>query len=211
MKSAVLFCNGEIHDYHLHCSYFGTNDMIIAVDGGIKHCMQLDIKPDIVIGDFDSIDDDGNKYLESLDCKRIEYPTDKDYIDLALAIEEAIKCGCDRVLILGALGGKRIDMEIANIMLLSRYSVNIVIKNEFSDIICLNGYSKYKLMDSEGLTLSIIPLSDQVEFGFSEGLKYPLNSIKLNLGESRGVSNFVTSNHALLSITSGKALIILQK
>lgn len=214
MARAVLFCNGEIGDLTYHRSLLKNDDFIIAVDGGGCFCHALDVKPQIAIGDFDSLSPALAAYFEARETQLIPFPADKNYIDLVLGIEEAKKRGFDDILILGALGGKRADMHMGNILCLSAYDKNeekIVIKNEFSEIRFLGEGLPLAFQGEIGDYVSLLPLSDVVETGMSRNLKYQLKGLVFQRGETRSLSNELTAAEGELVLTRGNAIIIIQK
>ncbi len=212
MKRAVLFCNGEVSDLSFHRELIRDDDLLIAVDGGAKHLYDLNLVPDIILGDFDSIPPDILETFKKNETECISFPRDKDYIDLVLAIEEARSRGCKQILILGAFGGKRVDMFMANLMAISRYDgCDIVMKNEYSEARLASAGKITEIKGCEGDYVSLIPLDENVETEDSVGLKYPLKDLVFHFGESLGVSNELTEKKASLTVKSGKAMIIRQK
>ncbi len=113
---AVIFANGELN------TPFNINaqDIIIAADGGARHCMRLELIPTVVIGDFDSLTQTELDQLKSDGVLILQFPVRKDFTDLELALQYAEKLQVDEVVILGALGD-RWDQTIANLMLAGAY------------------------------------------------------------------------------------------
>lgn len=210
-KRAVLFCNGEIKNIAFHGGLLREDDYCIAVDGGGRYCQALNIMPDLVLGDFDSLPSDIQRRFRENNVESLVFPKDKDYIDLALGIEAAIHRGYEDILIFGALGGKRIDMEIGNLLLLTQYRENIVIADEFREITCVRQGKSITVQGKKGDYLSLIPLCPSVKTGKSEGLLYQLKDLEFSLGETRSISNEITENEAVLSLEEGTALLICQK
>ncbi len=213
MSRAVLFCNGEIHDLDYHRRLLRDGDLIIAVDGGGRYCMEMGVVPDVALGDFDSLPRDILVSYEPGKTECISFPADKDYIDMALGIEEARKRGRKEILILGAFGGRRVDMFLGNLLALAAYDGGgeIVMKNEWSEARFLKGRSAVTLRGAAGDYVSLLPLSETVKTGHSEGLKYPLEGLSFYRGETRSISNELTGNEASLKLTEGEAILILQK
>lgn len=211
MSRAVLFCNGEINDYEYHRSLLKNDDYIIAVDGGGNHCRKLNIIPNLAIGDFDSLDPDVKISFSENKVESIPFPTDKDYIDMILGIEEALTRGYHEILLLGAMGGKRADMFLGNALALSCYNEHIVMKNEYSEIHFLREGSSLTLTAEAGDYLSLLPLSDTMVTGKSENLKYPLEDLMFRRGETRSISNEFLTDRGVVTIKKGEALVIVQK
>lgn len=210
MPRAVLFCNGEINDIEYHKTLLKKDDFIIAVDGGGRYCMEMDILPSIAIGDFDSLPFSVKSYFTEKNIELIPYPTDKDYIDMVLGIEEARKRGYEDILILGAFGGKRADMYFGNLLALADYDDRIVMKNEWSEVLFLSAGKTLELCGKIGDYVSILPLSDTVVTDQSAGLKYSLENLIFHRGETRGISNEFADKTASVRIKEGSALIVIQ-
>lgn len=211
MSRAVLFCNGEISDVKYHKSLLRDDDFIIAVDGGGRYCKALDIIPAVALGDFDSLAAEIKTYFFKQNVEMIPFPTDKDYIDMVLGIEEAKNRGYEDILILGAFGGKRADMYMANLLALAAYDEHIVLKNEWSEVRFLRENRELILSGEIGDYVSLIPLSDRVTTGKSSGLKYQLETLVFQRGETRSVSNELISETASFKIVGGNALVVTQK
>ena len=210
MSRAVLFCNGEIKDLDFHKSILRDDDFVIAVDGGGNYCYQLGILPSVAIGDFDSLDQTIKNVFDKENVEIVPFPADKDYIDMVLGIEEAIKRGFHDILILGAMGGKRADMFLGNAFALSLFDQNIVMQNEYSVICYLREGKELDICGTPGDYVSLIPLSDLMLTGISKGLKYQLDQLVFRRGETRSISNEFLEESAKIRIEKGEALIIVQ-
>lgn len=211
MSRAVLFCNGEIRDIEYHKNLLRKDDFIIAVDGGGYYCHRMGIRPSVAIGDFDSLDRSVKEYFEKKGVEIVLFPVDKDFIDMILGIEEARKRGFDDILILGALGGKRADMFLGNAMALSRYDENIVMENEYSRIFFINEGAERDIEGVTGDYVSLIPMSDTLKTGRSDGLKYQLDQLVFHRGETRSISNEFLNSSAVIRVLEGNSLVIIQK
>ena len=209
MARAVLFCNGEIKNIEYHKTLLEADDFIIAVDGGGRYCMKMDVLPSVAIGDFDSLDAEIRTYFIEKNVETVPFPADKDYIDMVLGIEEARKRGYKDILILGAFGGGRADMFIGNLLALANYDENIVMKDEKNEARFLAEGKRLEIQGSIGSYVSILPLSDTVETDESDGLKYPLGDLVFHRGETRSISNELTKESASVGIRKGSALVMM--
>ena len=91
-------------------------DLVIGADKGYLTLVENGIRPDVVIGDFDSYDG-------KIDCEEIiKFPVKKDYTDSDLAIKYAIEKGYKRIVVFGAIGGV-LDHTIANVALVAQYAI----------------------------------------------------------------------------------------
>lgn len=215
-KKAIIVANGQIRDYNLTCRRikkdygFDKNILIVAADGGIKHCMNMHIFPDIVIGDMDSIN---IKLMENLskntkDIKFINSSSEKDESDTQLALDYIIEQKINDVIILGALGD-RIDHSFANIILLASPDYDnkdIKIIDEKNEITVVK--KPTDINGKKGKKISIFSLSPYTYFISTKGLKYKLKDEKLLFSPARGLSNIFISDKANIEIKNGQLLIV---
>jgi len=189
------------------------NGILIGVDSGADHINFMGLRPNLIIGDFDSI----SKSTEN-DFSKVEklvYPSDKDMTDGELALREAIKRGYKEIVFFGSMGG-RIDHLLQNILLLELAdSLGACATIEY-DKGTLELLTKNKLevvfKVAKGNTVSLIPVSDVVEGVSTDGLKFSLKNAKIERGSSLGISNVAdinTMNKKVgVSIKNGKLLVI---
>lgn len=212
MPRAVIFCNGDILDYAYHKSQLRADDYIIAADGGGNHCKILNLKPHLALGDFDSLDSSLLEFYRQQGVEMLTVPTDKNFIDLVLAIDSALERNYQDIVIFGGLGGRRIDMELANVLLLAQYDAGkIAVQDEKRSISLIDDRNPLTLRNCKGCYFSLIPLSEKFITGESQGLLYQLLDLEFTFGETRSVSNEVTQNLCTVQVKKGKALAICQK
>lgn len=212
MSRAVIFCNGDILDYAYHKSQLRPDDYIIAADGGGRHCKILNLKPHLALGDFDSLDKSLLEFYRQEGVEILKVPTDKNFIDLVLAIDSALEREYRDIVIFGGLGGRRIDMEFANVLLLTQYYTGkIVIQDEQRSIRLIDANNPLTLKSCKGCYFSLIPLSQKFITGESQGLLYQLLDLEFTFGETRSVSNEITQDICTVQVKEGKALAICQK
>lgn len=204
---AVIFANGIIDDTG---SVFSGNDLIIAADGGLHHCLSLGITPDVVIGDIDSLTANDINGLQIANVEIIRYPAKKDQTDLELALKLAIDRGADEIVVFGAMGG-RWDMSIANILLpaeqnLSNATIRII--DGRHEIMLLRAGKEITFHGEKGDILSLIPLGRDALGITLSGLEYPLKDDLLRLGSSRGISNVFVEEIATVHLKQGLLLCV---
>ncbi len=186
-------------------------DVVIAADSGAHWLETSGVLPDLVIGDMDSIDP---ALLERLVAQGIEverHPTEKDASDVELAVSRAVADGADQVVILGALGGERLDHEIANLLLLVDRRWNGIDARAVrggTTVRALRGEGRRELDGSTGDLVSLLPLGSDATGVRTEGLRYPLDGDTLESGRSRGLSNEIERAPASVSLEGGTLLII---
>ena len=205
----IIFVNGAVSDYGALARWVQAGDTIICADGGVTHCMALGYRPQVVVGDMDSVDPDTLHRLAADGVELERHPRHKDQTDLELALERALRDGADEVLILGALGG-RLDQALANILILAQrpWPVPIAVAEGNQVASVLHGGETVTLRGSRGSTVSLIPLSNEVTGVTYGGLEYDLTDAAISLGSTRAVSNVVSESPATISISTGLALIV---
>lgn len=122
-KCAVIVCNGRIRDYEYLAKLVKYADTLICADGGVAHLKKIDVLPNILLGDFDSVSKSNLAFYSSSGVKILQFPPEKDMTDTQLAIEYAIENRFELVILVGALG-TRLDHSLANIYLLKKLREN---------------------------------------------------------------------------------------
>jgi thiamine pyrophosphokinase len=206
---AIIIANGQIHDSDFCQSQVTPTDLVICADGGASNALALDLQPQVVIGDLDSLDERLHARLEEKHCQFIVHPASKDETDLELAVKYAAEQGAQEMLILGALG-ERLDHALANVLLLALPELRSVTARIF------DGRQEVFLIRNEALiagqvgdTLSLLPLTEEVTGIYTEGLEYPLGNGTLYLGPTRGVSNTLTAPQARVRVGQGLLLAVI--
>ncbi len=206
---AVIFLNGEYSNIGPSSYIPDVSDLIIAVDGGIRHLQEMNVTPDALIGDLDSSTTADLDWCRSRHVEIRKYPTEKDQTDFELAMDHAISCVQGELIVYGALGG-RIDHTLANIGLLSnpRYAdrdVRIITNKEMVFFLP----HKAAITGKEGFTISLIPWGEPATGVTTSGMQYPLKNETLFPDQSRGISNVICSESASIQFKEGKLLCVI--
>ncbi|HOA96894.1 thiamine diphosphokinase [Acetivibrio saccincola] len=206
--TGIIVSNGNIEDYDFYRKYFKKESLVIAVDGGAFHLRNLGIKPDILLGDFDSIlkEDYENYYKAGVEI--LKFPEEKDATDTEIAIDEGIKRGLRQIILMGVIGS-RLDHSLSNVFLLKKILDNGIkgmIVDKYNEIYLIK--DRIKIKKEEGYKLSLLPATDKVEGVTTKGLYYGLNDATIEFGSSFGVSNEFISDSAEISIKKGLLLVI---
>ena len=207
-KIAAIFVNGEFKKTERIKNIILQADLIVAVDGGLNHIVNMGLTPHIIIGDLDSIDPDDLEYFENNGVAVSKFPEKKDETDLELAIDSVINIGFDNIYILGATGG-RIDHFLGNIFLFSNPDyLNLDIK--IMDANCEIFYVKpnQSIHGEPGDRISLIPISEIVRGIKTDGFLYPLNDEDLTRWKTRGISNQLQDHLAQVDFVSGSLLCV---
>lgn len=203
----IIICSGQIRDYAFFDAIIKDSDYIICADGGSRHAFQMKIKPDIIIGDLDSIAKEYIDYYNSIDVKIIKFPSDKDKTDTQLCIEYAMHFS-NEIILIGATGN-RIDHMLANISLLKMgidRGKSIRIIDENNEIYLID--NKLTIKGAKDELISLLPISERVEGVTIVGSHYELKKAFMELGNPYGVSNYFLGNEINITIEKGYLLVI---
>jgi thiamine pyrophosphokinase len=202
---AVIFANGPLSDPHSARSLLQPDDLVIAADGGARHCLALGLTPAVVIGDFDSLQKSELKALRGMGSKLVRHPHNKDQTDLELAIRHALTSSSKEILILGAIGN-RWDQTLANLLLpastdLPDTRIWLVDGPSRATIIRAGGSLQFD--GQPGDVVSLVPLAGSALGITTQGLEYPLHAETLTLGSTRGISNVMLGKSASVELENG--------
>jgi len=204
----IIFANGDFCPQENPINIDGI-DQVVAADGGSRHCQELGIIPNVLIGDMDSTNPDLVEYWEASGVEIIQFPPDKDQTDLELALLHAQSKGANKIIVYGAIGG-RLDMTLGNLMVLTHPDLKSVVKlvcgNE--EIRVLRDGNLLTLPGTIGDTVSLIPLSTNGAKVTLKGLEYPLKKEVLEFGLTRGISNCMVKEQATIHLESGLLAVI---
>jgi thiamine pyrophosphokinase len=187
----------------------GPWDCIICADGGGRHALQLGLHPDLLLGDFDSLE---TSEQEAISARFVHsYPTAKDETDGELAVTEALRRGAAEVVIAGAFGG-RIDHVLGNIGLLRmlhRHGAHGVATDGRQCVwLATPADCPFLIAGAAGELLSILPLTTTVSGVTLTGTRWPLANATLDIGESRTISNELIDPYASVTVAEGELLVI---
>lgn len=207
-KRVVIFANGEMPQTELILPLLRSDDAYIAVDGGLRHLLNLYKIPQLLIGDLDSISPAEVKGIEAQGIEVRRYAVDKDETDLELALLAAVEKGFDELLLVAVLGG-RLDQTLANLFLLTLpelKELQVTIENGMEEIFLIRDAAE--IQGKAGDLVSLIPLNGEVVGVETRELKYPLKHETLLPERTRGISNVMLTDQAGVSIESGCLLCI---
>lgn len=186
---------------------------IIASDRGLEVLDKFNIKPNYIIGDFDSIDKKIlEKYVNNEDIVIKRLNPEKDYTDTHMAIKLATELDSNEISIIGAIG-TRIDHTIANIHVLKETldkNIECRVIDSRNEIQLINKKTVLKA-DKNYKYISLIPLTTKVEGINLKGFKYQLSNATLEIGHSLGVSNEQLEDYAEIDLKEGILILIKSK
>ena len=187
----------------------GEEDFVIAVDGGLGYCGVLEVEPDLLIGDFDSVSEEEEKAVRLLEQeipdRVIRLARVKDDTDMLAALKEGLARGYRQFHIYAGTGG-RFDHTLANIQCLlylkKRDAVGYLIDGTgMMLVIC--GEAVHFRKNLEG-TLSLFSLGEKANGVTISGMKYELENAVLTNDFPIGISNEFIGEEAMISVEEGE-------
>jgi thiamine pyrophosphokinase len=206
-EPALIIANGASCSSELLGQLLEWSPIVVVLDSAIERVLQLDIKVDVLLGDFDR-NFDANYYREKQFPLEIIHTPDQNKTDLQKAFDYLIKKGHQAVNVIWATG-KRADHTMTNITCIAAYKekIKIVILDDHSKIFLLPKiYEKWYTKET---IISIIPIGE-VHGISSENLKYKLHNDSLKLGYRSGSSNEV-SEDGIVKITHSEGDLLLME
>ena len=206
-KKAFIYTGGTVF-----CEYVTEKpekgDLIIAADAGYLTAQKMGVKPDVLLGDFDTL---GVENIpDDIECLRV--PAEKDDTDTQLAIKTAIERGVGEIVIIGGLSG-RLDHTLSTLAILEDLWER---KNDRIYAILTDGKNRVRFLRNSGTILprsqyryfSLIAADDIVKGVTLDGCKYPLKNGRISRRYQWAVSNEITGNCALIEIKRGGVWVI---
>lgn len=187
--------------------YSNIRGDVIAVDAGLKTVCELQLKPKVIIGDFDSLEP---HYLAAYsDVQVVRHQTHKNETDTELALDWCLReGGYQKIVICNDLQG-RADHYLAiiqNLLSLHRKGLSACIESDRQRLFFLNPQTT--ISGKQGDLLSLISYSPEAHFKESRGLEYPLNGLVIKQHQSRGISNVFNAREVFLDLQTGDVLAI---
>lgn len=207
---AAIFANGNLTQPTHLLARLQAADLIIAADGGAQHCREMNLAPDVLIGDLDSVTKALQEDLRRSGTQLILYPRDKDETDLELALRYAVDQKAEEILLLGILGG-RLDQTLANLLLLARpewQPARLMVADGPDFAFLIRPGDPLTIQAQIGDIVSLIPLTANVSGVNTEGLRWSLKDATLHFGSTLGISNQTTQELATVKIRTGQLLAV---
>lgn len=203
MKSIVItaYLTNKIRD----CVNIAPDDFIICADYSFVKAREENIKPSLIIGDFDS----GSGDITFPDAEIIRFKPQKDDTDTLLACKEAIKRGYDDIAIVGGIGG-RLDHTIANLQTLAyikALGAHAVLSSGDNEAFIISNET-VRIHGDGAKAVSLFAFGGECGGVCISGVEYPLHDATLTPSFPLGVSNKIISGDALVSVKTGCLLIV---
>lgn len=185
------------------------NDYVIAVDGGLSYCSILNVEPDLILGDFDSVSEQEKLAVEQLKQtvpeKICQLPVCKDDTDMLAAIKKGLELGYTDFRIYAATGG-RFDHTLANIqclLYLKNHGAVGYLVDGTGMVLVLQNESVHFRKELEG-TMSLFALTGEAKGVNIRGMKYPLENAVITNDFPIGISNEFIGEAAEISVEDGE-------
>lgn len=215
---AIIVADGDIPDAATVRGAMGEPEggvatLIIAADSGALKAAQVGLRPQVVVGDGDSLPADRIAELRTNGVEVKVYPQDKNESDTELCVREALSRGATSLTLLGGFGGPRLEHSIANLLLLTLPELAGL------DVALIDGSSSVRVIGGAGSAdivlhgeigdwVSLLPLSDEVQGVTTVGLRFPLAEETLLQGPTLGLSNELGAAVAAVHTRRGRLAVI---
>jgi thiamine pyrophosphokinase len=213
-RRVVVVADGRLDDAQVRREASLPGTLVIGADGGAARAMHAGVRVDLVVGDLDSIDPAALAHLVEAGTRVLRAERDKDESDTELAVLTALERCQGPVVLLGALGGGRIDHELANLLLLAHPGL------DGRDVVIVDGGTTVRRIGSDagpgvvelqggpGDLVTLLPMAGAVEGVTTRDLRYPLHAETLIPGPARGLSNELLDASASVTTVRGRLLVI---
>jgi thiamine pyrophosphokinase len=202
-KRAYIYCSGTLSGYD-------PDEFLIAVDGGSNHLFSLDVIPDLVIGDMDSIEPSILEYYRS-QTEIVSYSSLKDESDTELAILWCLEKGFNKVTIINNMQGYFAHtIGLISLLFLARKNgVEASIVGDKEIVILADKEFSYRA--PLHTKISLVPLTTEVSGIITRGLLYPLQDESLFFDRTRGLSNVFVDDRIDICYNGGELLLVVEK
>ena len=203
MKRCVIVGGADIHNYSLIRENLCAEDYVVFCDCGLKHLEQLQVKPSLIVGDFDSHEN------PHLDVETIVLPCEKDDTDTVYAVKEALNRGFDDFLLIGVVGA-RLDHTLGNV------SILLYLDSLGKTGCIMDDYSEMEIVSDKSVAIcgqypffSLLNITGCAKGITITGAKYPLDGGEIPCEYQYGISNEVLPGEtARVAVACGKLLLI---
>ncbi|MGI6368381.1 MAG: thiamine diphosphokinase [Anaerolineae bacterium] len=204
----VVILNGALEGNGALIRMLDAADRVLAADGAGNWLAAHDRRPQLLLGDMDSI---APAVLARWEAEGVEirrYPTHKDETDGELVLLAAAALHPEEMIVLGALGG-RIDHTLGNLALLTMPEFDGILVRMFDGQSWLWLVTdRTEIRGAPGDLVSLIPWGADAQGVHTSGLAYPLKGETLHQGPSRGISNVLVGDAARVALARGRLLVV---
>ncbi len=205
-QACMILGASPISSGRIFKEYDPKEHYVICADAGFETAGRYGIKPDLIVGDFDSAEKKPPQ-----DVKVLSLPVEKDVTDSMYAVMRGLAKGFRSFVLLGCLGGPRFDHTLANLEVLQyikEHGAGGVLADEHTKVFLLSD-NRLRMTGAKGATVSVFPYRGASCNVSYTGLQYPLQHQDLTCGGLvMGVSNSVIADPAEIRVHQGTALVV---
>ncbi len=214
MRSCVIISGGRL-DMQFALAFVKKEqpEFLITADKGLAFCKEQGILPTHIVGDFDTL---GKALLPEYEAQGVpvyQYDPVKDYTDTEIAIRLAMELGAEKIQILGASEGNRLDHLFGNVQSMimpAKSGIECFMVDLHNRVRIVTKELKIRKEESYGKYISLIPLTTEVTGVTLTGFKYPLKDYRFCVGEtgSLGISNELAEEEGRICLKDGMLLML---
>ncbi len=211
MKQALIIAGGRMEPefFRAYMDAY-TFDFMAAVDFGLQFFYDAGLRPDLIVGDFDSVEKDRLRFFEGQkDIAWMRLNPEKDDTDTEAALRETLKRGYEKIHILGGTGG-RVDHMLGNVGLLGiglKTNTEILLVDAKNRIRMIQNDFSIAKKEQYGTYISLLPVTPEVTGITLSGMKYPLKDFTMKQFGTIGVSNEIVEDLAEIRLRDGILLV----
>ena len=220
----IIGIGGRCEDTPALRSLIPKEYFAVAADSGLAHFKTLGIVPDVLVGDLDSISESLLRQSKKEHLAIERYKPEKDNTDSEIAVDKALRQGCESLLFIGAFGN-RLDHMLSNQMMaasLAERGIQVVLTDGVTFMYTVTPENSpfhfpAKALKKDEDVLSIVSVSGETMIITLEGFQYPLHQDRILFGSTRTVSNTVAweekkrKDDIVITLEKGIALFIVTK
>jgi len=207
-RLAVVFLDGDYDDPAYFRGWAKAADMVVAADGGARFLLEQGIRPDVVVGDFDSLPAADVERLEAAGVELVRHPVRKDRTDGEMAADEALRRGAGELVLAGALGA--LDHTLGHLAILRRLAARGVAARLAAPRLTVRVFAapdEARLDAPAGTRVSIMPLQGDALVTL-EGFDYALDRGVLLQDACLGLGNAVVAAARILVHEGSVAVLV---
>lgn len=211
MSTCIIIGAGDFENIQIPVE---KDDYVIAADGGYQYCKQMQIEPDLILGDMDSVAKEVREEIFAFGKKHPDkvkiLPSMKDDTDMLSAVRTGLEKGYWNFVLYGAMGG-RLEHTIANIQCLiylkNHGAHGYMVEKERTVMVAKEETIHFK-SEKEGF-FSMFALQQRAEGVTIRGMKYPLEDAVITDEFPIGISNEFIGEASEITVKKGTLLLIL--
>lgn len=190
--------------------YIPAHQLVIAADSGLHGAIDLGLRVNVVIGDMDSVDKAILAAVEANGTTVTELPRDKDSTDAELALLKAVELGANKIVLI-TKGGGRLDHELGVFAVLQnpglrKCTIEAMWDNSILHLI--HGPASVVITGKQGSNVGLIAAGGTASGITTTGLRWSLTDESLAPHSSRGISNQLVEDSAVISVQAGSLFVV---